>query len=248
MSASFPGHGEDPSKDYRRRYQVPDQFIWDEAAWARIDFDGYTAMALDLLPRPPARVIDVGCGPGLTSRRLLERGYEVTGVDYNERAVGFAKILVPGASFLCGDVRTLTRTDGIGSGYDAAICVEVLEHVPPTDRAAVIGGIGAVIARGGTLVVTTPSERLAANPWDYERPGLPELRSALHAGGFELVGVRYQHRLTPLFHPSIWRLFSNDSYDIRAIRRLLRRVFLARWNEVREEADAGRYVIAARRS
>jgi 2-polyprenyl-3-methyl-5-hydroxy-6-metoxy-1,4-benzoquinol methylase len=248
MSGPFVAHGEDPSKDYRRRYQVPDQFVWDEAAWARIDFDGYTAMALDLLPHPPGRVLDVGCGPGLTSRRLLERGYEVTGVDYNERAVGFAKVLVPGASFLKGDIRMLTRTEGLDSSFDAAICIEVLEHVPPADRAAVLGEIGAVVAPGGRLVITTPSARLAGNPWDYERPDLPELRSALRAGGFEPISVRYQHRLTTLFHPAIWRLFSNDAYDIRAIRRLLRRVFLARWNEVRDEARAGRYVIAARRS
>jgi len=240
------GPRDDPTKDYRQRYELPDQFVWDEADWARIDFDGYTAMASDLLPSPPARVLDVGCGPGLTARRLLERGYEVTGVDYNPRAVAFAELLVPGASFVHGDVRDLSELGSLKPGFDAAVCIEVMEHVPPRDRSAVIGGIGPLLRPSGALVLTTPSRRMTANRWDYERPDLPGLERLLEEHGFDVTAVRFQHRLTPWFDPRIWRLLSNGLYDVRALRRLLRRRFLARWNVVAEEARAGRFVLAAR--
>ena len=69
---------DDPSRDYRRRYRLPDPFVWDVADWPRIDFDGYTRLALDALPDPPARVLDVGCGPGAGAARLVERGYAVS--------------------------------------------------------------------------------------------------------------------------------------------------------------------------
>ena len=43
---------------------------------------------LNLLPG--ARVIDLGCGPGLYALRLAERGLVVTGVDYSRRSIEYA--------------------------------------------------------------------------------------------------------------------------------------------------------------
>lgn len=239
------GWHDDPEKDYRRRYELPDQFVWDEAAWPRIDFDGYTSMALGLLPRPPGRVLDVGCGPGLTARRLVEAGYEVTGIDYNARAVAFAQLLVPGATFVEGDIRELERLD-IAEDYDAAVCIEVMEHVHPPGRPSVIEGIRSLLSEEGKLVLTTPSARMRSNRWDYERATLSELRALLERSGFRVEEIRFQHLLTPWFHPRVWRMWSNRIYDVRFVRRAMRRWFLARWNAVEDETRAGRYVIAAR--
>ena len=37
------------------------------------------------------RVLDLGCGPGLYASRLAERGMVVTGVDYSERSIAYAR-------------------------------------------------------------------------------------------------------------------------------------------------------------
>jgi SAM-dependent methyltransferase len=41
--------------------------------------------------RPPARVADVGCGTGISSRLLAARGFEVIGVDPNEAMLAHAR-------------------------------------------------------------------------------------------------------------------------------------------------------------
>lgn len=246
MSATGGWH-DDPAKDYRRRYELPDQFVWDEAAWPRIDFDGYTEVALNLLPPPPARVLDVGCGPGAGAARLLEHGYDVTGVDFSDRAVGFAKLMVPAGTFVEADIRGLGQIEGLGAPFDAVWCIEVLEHVPPEDRDAMLSGIRDMLRPGGSLVLTTPNPRMHGNPWDYRRADLSELRGLLAGAGLQVVDVRFQHRITPFFSRGVWRLLSNGVYDLRAVRHAMRRWFLKRWNVVRDERRAGRYVIRADR-
>ena len=42
--------------------------------------------------RPPARIADVGCGTGISSRLLAERGFDVTGVDPNEAMLTHARV------------------------------------------------------------------------------------------------------------------------------------------------------------
>jgi len=55
---------------------------------------------------PPARVADVGCGTGISSRLLAERGYDVTGIDPNEPMLVHARA-AGGARYLAG---TATET------------------------------------------------------------------------------------------------------------------------------------------
>ena len=240
---------DDPSKDYRRRYRLPEQFIWDVAAWPRIDFDGYTALAFDLLPPAPVHVLDVGCGPGAGSLRLLERGHVVTGVDYNDRAVAFARILADGGRFVQGDARALGEIEDLvpPGGYGAATCIEVLEHVPSDFRPRVFDGVHQALGAGGVFVLTTPTLPMSANAWDYARPTRHELARGLEESGFKHIEFRFQHRLGTAFDPRVWRLLSNRFVDMRGARHVLRRVFLARWNEVRDERRAGRYIVSARK-
>src|SRR5262245_855909 len=57
---------------------------------ARIDREvDWIARQLDL--RPGAAVLDLGCGPGLYCSRLARRGLRVTGIDYSDVAVSYAR-------------------------------------------------------------------------------------------------------------------------------------------------------------
>ena len=102
-----------------------------------------------------------------------------------------------------------------------------------------------VVASDRTARHYDPTPQMHGNVWDYPRATLADLIADLDASGFGSVDVRYQHRLGTLFSPNVWRLISNGVYDMRALRRLLRRMFLRRWNAVAEDKLAGRYVIRA---
>lgn len=239
---------DDPEKDYRTRYQLPTQFVWREEDWPRIDFDGYLSMVRSFLPSPPATILDVGCGPGMGASRLIDDGFDVHGVDYNDRAIGFARVLVPDGRFVVGDIRRLDEVEGLDPHYDAAVCVEVLEHVPPDLRSDLFRGVATRLAAGGKLILTTPTDRMHENRWDYQRATEQQVRAGLRAAGFEVERVAYQHAMSILMDPRLWRLLSNRYYDLVVARRIIRRIVLARSPAVRDASDAGRLVIVATRS
>lgn len=76
------------------------------------------------LPHPPSRVLDVGCGFGGYGRELIASGYDWLGVEV--KPSDCAELTRLGLPHRQVDGRTLPFPDGT---HDAAICVEVLEHI-----------------------------------------------------------------------------------------------------------------------
>lgn len=67
---------------------------WDAADYARVG--GFVAelggAALDLLdPRPGERILDVGCGEGTLTKRIIERGATVLGIDSSAEMIAAAR-------------------------------------------------------------------------------------------------------------------------------------------------------------
>ncbi len=81
------------------------------------------ALIADVLE--PARVLDVGCGPGFLMYFLAELGIAVDGIDFSPSSHTLAP---PGMAerILIGDV---TRAHVPERSYDLVVCREVLEHL-----------------------------------------------------------------------------------------------------------------------
>lgn len=58
-----------------------------------------------ILAQRPARVLDLGCGPGLYAERLVRLGHEVVGVDISPASIAHAREHVCEATFVEGDIR-----------------------------------------------------------------------------------------------------------------------------------------------
>ncbi|MFI5659656.1 class I SAM-dependent methyltransferase [Streptomyces sp. NPDC051684] len=109
------------------------------------------------LPTAPARVLDVGGGPGAHARWLVEDGYRVHLVDPVERHVREAA--GAGCTVEVGDARSLSAAD---ASYDVVLLLGPLYHLPELpDRARVLAEALRVVRPGG-LVVASGIQRFAA--------------------------------------------------------------------------------------
>jgi ubiquinone/menaquinone biosynthesis C-methylase UbiE len=74
----------------------------------------------------PARVLDLGCGPGALMHLLHELGVEADGIDYNETSLQLATPEVRDRITIGEATDATIKAD---SSYDLVICREVLEHL-----------------------------------------------------------------------------------------------------------------------
>ncbi|GAA3273419.1 3' terminal RNA ribose 2'-O-methyltransferase Hen1 [Dactylosporangium vinaceum] len=112
-----------------------------------------------------ARVVDLGCGEGALIRVLLDDPAmrEVLGVDVSHRALQIAARRLRLERM--GDRRrervhllqsSLTYRDDRLAGFDAAVLMEVIEHLDPP-RLPALEHVVFGLARPSTVVVTTPN-------------------------------------------------------------------------------------------
>lgn len=109
-----------------------------------------------LIPAPPARILDAGCGPGLYAVVLAGLGHHVTGVDVSAPALRHARSLVRNAKprgsarFVRSDLRDLELAPG---NFDAALLVYyVLEAFPRVIQPLVLARLSAALAPDGVLI------------------------------------------------------------------------------------------------
>jgi 2-polyprenyl-3-methyl-5-hydroxy-6-metoxy-1,4-benzoquinol methylase len=121
---------------------------------------------------PGARVLDVGCGVGSFSG-LLAASHRVTCVDVSEENIESVRRRHPDMEAVQADTTALPFA---ASSFDAAVFMEVLEHVED-DRGA-LAELGRVVRADGLLILTVPNlaapapllERLPLRS-NHARPG-----------------------------------------------------------------------------
>ncbi|MBI5381810.1 MAG: class I SAM-dependent methyltransferase [Opitutae bacterium] len=100
------------------------------------------------LPPAPARIVDVGCGLGYYGRHLRAAGYDWMGAEM--KATDCAELARQGLPHRQVDGQRLPFADG---EFDAAICIEVLEHTE--HPAQFIADVRRVIRR--RLLISVPN-------------------------------------------------------------------------------------------
>lgn len=149
------------------------------------------------------RVLDLPCGSGAFTRRLIDAGYDICAADIALHEA------VPADVFTAADMnQRLPFDDG---AFDAVVSIEGIEHIErPYDF---VRECRRVLKPGGTLIVTTPNisslrsrwrwfltgfHNKAKYPLDETQPqprhhitmvSYPQMRYMLHTNGFAMERV-----------------------------------------------------------
>jgi 2-polyprenyl-6-hydroxyphenyl methylase / 3-demethylubiquinone-9 3-methyltransferase len=101
------------------------------------------------------RVLDVGCGGGILSESMAEKGAQVTGIDLGEKALKVAE-LHSLESNIAVDYRLISAEAlavEAANTYDVVTCLEMLEHVP--DPASIVSACAQLVKPGGHVFFST---------------------------------------------------------------------------------------------
>jgi ubiquinone/menaquinone biosynthesis C-methylase UbiE len=131
--------------------------------------------------RRGSRVLDVGCGTGISMEPLAARGLSVTGIDPSAEMLAAAKHAVPGATLVHGSVEALPFSD---RKFDAALSAQAF-HWFDGDKA--FAQLIRVVKPGGPIavwwkVLATDDPLRALRAAACAQAGVEPSADALHGG------------------------------------------------------------------
>lgn len=178
-------------------------------------------------------LLDAGCAKGRFSKALARMGAVVTGIDPSESFITIARKNVPEAKF---DIASVTEIPFEDECFDGVFCLEVLEHVPDTEKA--ICEMARVLKPGGKIIIidknilsleplylipTIVFKKIQEyrNKWMYPRD-FPFREKYFTFGYIEKFLGKYCHRTSSKYMPDartekaarVYRLFPSLSFDI----------------------------------
>jgi SAM-dependent methyltransferase len=161
---------------------------------------------------PPARILDVGCGTGLLTMRLVRElpGSRVVGCDFSHGMLRQARAQSAHLPLAQGDAQRLPFSAG---SFDAVVSTEAFHWFP--DPGAALAEFHRVLSERGRLLIAfvNPSfdalsrasrvvSRWIGEPFRWPTPGA--LRRQIEAAGFEVAAQRRIFRLpAPVLFPAV---------------------------------------------
>ncbi len=109
-------------------------------------------------------LLDLGCGAGVLSFYLRERGFrpEILGIDHDERKVDAARAIAsasyPGLRFECADVRRPEPFAG------SVTLLDVLHYFPTAEQQAILEAVADRVAPGGMAILR---DAIRDSSWRY---------------------------------------------------------------------------------
>lgn len=180
----MPAMLDSPAKEAQRRYldafSPEEQAVGFRKPWSDPGCAGHLAdlgALLMLLPKPPARLLDLGCGMGWTSVIFARYGYDVVGVDLAANMIAMAnrkreEERVPNLRFECLDFEADPERFG---QFDCAVFYDSLHH--SDDEVRALGAAFRALRPGGICITVEPGVGHSTSPQaleEVQRTGVTE--------------------------------------------------------------------------
>jgi SAM-dependent methyltransferase len=187
--------------------------MFDERRWS--EASGEVDQAERLLElEPPARVLDLACGPGRHAMELARRGYRVTGVDATAGFVEQVAVMAATEALdlepVHHDMRTFSRPGSFDAVINLATSFGYFED--PHDDLRVLANVHRSLRPGGALLMELQGKEVAARTLagrDWHEEG----------GGFLLTDERVRDDWTWMDHRLIF-LIEGVRHDLVLSHRL----------------------------
>jgi cyclopropane fatty-acyl-phospholipid synthase-like methyltransferase len=115
----------------------------------------YIAEIFERVPEG-SKLLDLGCGGGLSIPKRFSERYSVTGVDISPVQIELARENVPKATFHCMDMMDIDSLEG---PFDAVTAFFSIIHVPREEHALLFGKIADLLTPGGVFfAILGPSD------------------------------------------------------------------------------------------
>lgn len=175
--------------------------------------DNYAAWILaQVEPHLGRDVLEVGAGHGTFTEMLSARGYRVIATEVSERCLGILRdrfAMDEGVTVVPGGADAVAGMPL----HDAAVLINVLEHIPDDD--AVLRELGVALKPGGRLILWVPAYQALYSEFDrkighYRRYTKRTLRKQLIRAGYDVPEIRYHNTVGALAWLIIARLLRRD--------------------------------------
>ncbi len=113
--------------------------------------------------KPADVVLDIACGDGFGSRCLIPHVSRVIGADINAELIAenVAKNTIGAITYEVQDACDFTYADG---SFDAAVGMEIIEHIPLDSVDDFLGGIRRILKPEGVFICSTPQNSMGNIP------------------------------------------------------------------------------------
>lgn len=177
-----------------------DAFAWFYDRYWATPFQEWQTPALErLLLRglpPKAHILDLCCGAGHLARRLVDCGFQVTGVDSSEGMLNFARRNAPDAEFIS---QNATGFD-LPQPVDAAVCTfDSINHIlRPEDVLSSFRSVRRNLKPGGWFVCDLNTDAAYGPRWDQSATQIEPDHAFFIRGSFDRA-ARVGHTEVTLF-------------------------------------------------
>ncbi len=161
-----------------------------------------------LAPQPGERILDLGCGDGALTAKLIEAGADVVGVDASEQLLEAARQRGLDARLMDGEALTFdSEFDAVFSNAALHWMTQPQAVIDGVKRALKLGGrfvaefgghgnVSAIVTAMRSAAVVFKGEASLAGPWFY--PTDADYAAMLEASGFTVRRAGLFYRPTPL--------------------------------------------------